>query len=395
MTAKNIEDMVHEFALLKDPALRRKTLGDQPLKISTADFSTLEEFYEAEWENVHFRDCIFYGMTRLKLLKNCVFEKCQFPGSNFQGYAWDNVLFMHCDTLGEAYLMGGDNSTRVRFVECDFGGTKEDPNHWGAVGTYGGQVSFEKCTGKFMNVFGRDIVTYTACSFETIDLTGGDYDAETSTYFPAQMLLDNVKCSGSLRLGRNLSSLLIRNSQFSMLSLVQVRATGSIQFDNVVANGIDANGTDAKSFNMTDVLLTGNGYLVPYPGLVMDAGRMFADSIRLDRVNCKLENTYIALSGAGRPQEKKSMVVQQISLRECKIPGIELKSVNSQNVSIDSVDAQTADFSNSRIGLLVFKNTGIVRKVNFTKAQIGKIDASGFVKYTGQEIVTNDSNVRL
>ncbi|AOZ06151.1 pentapeptide repeat-containing protein [Cupriavidus malaysiensis] len=152
MTAKNIDRMPHEFAMLTDPELRRRTLGDQPLKISGADFITLEAFYEATWENVHFYNCIFYGMTRLKLLRNCVFERCQFPGSNFQASDFEDELFLRSDTLNKAYLMAGKTSENVRFVACDFGRKNSDINQYGAI--YFPNVSFERCTGQYMVVAG-------------------------------------------------------------------------------------------------------------------------------------------------------------------------------------------------------------------------------------------------
>ncbi|AOZ06153.1 hypothetical protein [Cupriavidus malaysiensis] len=394
MTAKNIDRMPHEFAMLTDPGLRRRTLGNQALKISGADFVTLEAFYEATWENVHFYDCIFYGMTRLSLLKNCVFERCQFPGSNFQGYGWDNVLFVRCDTLGEVNLMGGDESKTVRFVECDFGGTNEDPNHWGAVGTWAGDISFENCTGKFTSVFGRDAVSYKDCRFGSIDLSGGDYDHKTGTTYPGRMLLNNVKSDGRLRLGRRVSSLTVRNSAFALLDMAQLQATGAVRFENVTANGIAANGIDAGSFTMSDVVLTGDG-LHDWSRTVMDAGRMCANAIVLERVRCRSDKTAIALSGAGVRERlpREASIVSQIVLRECQVPEIKLRSINAHNVAIEKVDAQTADFSESTIGSLTLNGTGIVRKIDFTKARIEQI--SGLVRYTTQEIVTEGSNVRL
>ncbi|AOY90892.1 hypothetical protein BKK79_02970 [Cupriavidus sp. USMAA2-4] len=394
MTAKNIDRMPHEFAMLTDPELRRRTLGDQPLKISGADFITLEAFYEATWENVHFYDCIFYGMTRLSLLKNCVFERCQFPGSNFQGYGWDNVLFVRCDTLGEANLMGGRKSTKVRFVECNFGGTKEDPNHWGAVGTWSGQISFEKCTGKFTDVFGRDVVAYVDCRFESIDMRCGDFDYKNNTTYRATITLDNVKSDGRLRLGDNVTSLTVRNSAFALLDIAQLQATGAVRFENVTANGIAANGIDAESFTMSDVVLTGDG-LHDWSRTVMDAGRMCANAIVLERVRCRSDKTAIALSGAGVRERlpREASIVSQIVLRECQVPEIKLRSINAHNVAIEKVDAQTADFSESTIGSLTLNGTGIVRKIDFTKARIEQI--SGLVRYTTQEIVAEGSNVRL
>ncbi|AOY90443.1 hypothetical protein BKK79_00320 [Cupriavidus sp. USMAA2-4] len=394
MTAKNIDRMPHEFAMLTDPELRRTTLGDQPLKISGADFVTLEAFYEATWENVHFYDCIFYGMTRLSLLKNCVFERCQFPGSNFQGYGWDNVLFVRCDTLGEVAVMGGKESKKVRFVECDFGGTKEDPNHWGAVGTWAGDISFESCTGKFTNVFGRDTVSYKDCRFGSIELRGGSYDYKTSTTYPARIELDNVKSDGRLRLGDNVTSLTVRNSAFALLDIAQLQATGAVRFENVTANGIAANGIDAESFTMSDVVLTGDG-LIGLQNTVMDAGRMCADAILLERVRCRASKASIALSGAGVREklDRSQTAIPQITLRECAMPEIELQAINAHNVAIEKVDAQTADFSESTIGSLTLNGTGIVRRIDFTKARIEQI--SGLVRYTTQEIVTEGSNVRL
>lgn len=394
MTAKNIDQLPHEFAMLTDPELRRKTLGDQPLKISGADFITLDAFYEASWENVYFHDCIFYGMTRLKLLRNCVFEQCQFPGSNFQGYGWDNVLFLRCDTLGEVNLMGGSESTKARFVECEFRGTKEDPNHWGAVGTWAGEISFEKCTGKFTDVFGRDAVTYVACRFESIDMRCGDFDYKSGTAYPANIRLDDVKVDGRLRLGHHVSSLTVRSCAFGLLDVAQVRATGAIRFENITASEIAANGIVAGSFTMSDVLITGNG-LAGVQNTVMDAGRMLANSILLERVRCRQDNTSIALSGAGvrGKQDRAQSVVPQITLRDCSIPEIELQAINAHNVAMQNVEAQTADFSESTIGALTLNGSGIVRKIDFTKANIGQI--SGLVKYTTQEIVTEGSNVRL
>ncbi|AOZ06500.1 hypothetical protein [Cupriavidus malaysiensis] len=396
MTAKNIDRMPHEFAMLTDPELRRKTLGDQALKISGADFATLEAFYEATWENVHFYDCIFYGMTRLSLLKNCVFERCQFPGSNFQGYGWDNVLFVRCDTLGEVNLMGGDESKTVRFVECDFGGTNEDPNHWGAVGTWAGDISFENCTGKFTSVFGRDAVSYKDCRFGSIDLSGGDYDHKTGTTYPGRMLLNNVKSDGRLRLGRRVSSLTVRNSAFALLDMAQLQATGAVRFENVTANGIAANGIDAGSFTMLNIMLNGNVELYSEPGTVLDARGMRADTVLLDNIRCRQDSALIDLSAGGirrKVQDKALTAIHQLTLRGSVVPKIRFWSLNALALSLENVEAQTADFSESTIGSLTLNGTGIVRRIDFTKARIEQI--SGLVRYTTQEIVTEGSNVRL
>lgn len=133
MTAKNIEAMPREYALLMNPAKRREDLGDQRLRISSADFGVGgTDFHEKEWENIHFYDCIFYGVIHLARVRNCVFEHCQFPGSNFQARAMEDVLFVRSDTLGRAYLMDASGKN-VRFLECDFGGKSPDSNQYGAI----------------------------------------------------------------------------------------------------------------------------------------------------------------------------------------------------------------------------------------------------------------------
>jgi hypothetical protein len=176
MTAKNIEAMPHEYALLMDPAKRRAALGEQRLRISGADFGVGgTDFYEKEWESIHFYDCIFYGVIHLSRIRNCVFEHCQFPGSNFQAYHFEGVLFVRSDTLGGAYLMAGATSKNVRFVECDFGAKNPDVNQYGAV-YLNGDVSYERCTGHYMSVKGNGVVSYRGCRFGNVNMSNGTFD---------------------------------------------------------------------------------------------------------------------------------------------------------------------------------------------------------------------------
>ncbi|MCP3025319.1 pentapeptide repeat-containing protein, partial [Cupriavidus basilensis] len=212
MTAKRIEAMPREYALLMDPEQRRAALGDQRLKISGADFGVGgTDFYKKEWENIHFNDCIFYGIIHLARIRNCIFEHCQFPGSNFQASSMEDVLFMRSDTLGRAYVMA-PSGRNVRFVECDFGGRDPEPNHFGAI-SFAGSVSYERCTGKYMSISGDTLVSYRDCLFGPIYASNGAVTTDGKSVH-ATVTVDNCTFKGNTNIARsNLTSLTIRNSK--------------------------------------------------------------------------------------------------------------------------------------------------------------------------------------
>ncbi|MCP3023462.1 pentapeptide repeat-containing protein, partial [Cupriavidus basilensis] len=237
MTAKRIEAMPREYALLMNPEQRRAALGDQRLKISGADFGVGgTDFYEKEWENIHFNDCIFYGFTQLSRIRNCVFEHCQFPGSNFQAYDFENVLFLRSDTLGGASLIAGDTSRNVRFVECDFGGRNPDVNHYGAI-VMNGDVAYERCTGQYMSVRGTGVVSYRDCKFGSVRMGNGKYiDGKRDR---AAAIIDNCTFKGNTNIARsNLTSLTIRNSKFDVLDIGKSDVQGDVLIEGVQAGAM-------------------------------------------------------------------------------------------------------------------------------------------------------------
>ncbi|MCP3025289.1 pentapeptide repeat-containing protein, partial [Cupriavidus basilensis] len=236
MTAKRIEAMPREYALLMNPEQRRAALGDQRLKISGADFGVGgTDFYDKEWENVHFHDCIFYGVFFLSRIRNCVFEHCQFPGSNFQALDFENVLFLRSDTLGGANLIAGDTSKNVRFVECDFGGRNPDVNHYGVI-YFKQDVSYERCTGQYMDVSGNGIVTYRDCNFGPLDVMNGDStDGKTAR---ATVLIDNCTFKGATRIRSVITSLTIRNSKFDVLDIGKSDVQGDVLIEGVQAGAM-------------------------------------------------------------------------------------------------------------------------------------------------------------
>lgn len=404
MTAKDIQELPREYALLKDATMRRAEMGDQILKISGVDFS--DGFYDAEWENIHFHDCIFYGRIPLKLLRHCTFEHCQFPGSNFQSYWMENVLFFRSDTIGVTYIMAGNDSKNVRFVECDFGGRDSNRNHYGAI-YFHGDVSFEKCTGQYMDISGDGIISYISCKFGSIDLQNGSLEDGKKTR--ATVMFDGCifKKDTKLSVG-NLTSLTIRNSSFGVLDIGGTDVEGDVLIENVQAGAMITAFGNARSITIRNSRFRGinvnadNGYPSLYRALdcfVSLEKRASLRSVVLENVECGRDDN-------SAPDEAKNLLDEKVSgswimggedttiIRNCTIPKATYW-LNSANVLIDNLNGEKASFVTSHIGSLTFRNTGIVKAIDFSGVQVKKLDAKGLVRYTGQKIVTEGSNLSL
>ncbi|WP_458766877.1 hypothetical protein [Cupriavidus basilensis] len=405
MTAKKIEEMPREYALLMDPEKRRKALGDQRLKISSADFGLGgTDFYKLEWENTHFYDCIFYGVFHLSRMRNCVFEHCQFPGSNFQASAMEDVLFLRSDTMGRAYLMapGGKN---VRFVECDFGGKNPDLNQYGAI-YFGGDVSYERCTGQYMDISGNSIVSYRDCKFGSIDASNGTFD--NGKWYYATVSIDNCTFKGNTRMSRSsLTSLTIRNSKFDILEIGLSDVQGDVLIDGVQAGAMVDMFANARSITIRNsrfrgISISPEGDLTRYRSLDCLVGfenRKNLKSVVLENVECGRDDEGMAdlidgeLSNVARGCQ--IMGGQDATVfRNCTIPNASLL-LESASVLIDNYNAEKSSFVTSKIGSLTFRNTNIVKAIDFTGVQVQKLDAKGLVRYTGQQILTDGSNIQL
>lgn len=405
MTAKRIEEMPREYALLMNPDRRRATSGDQRLKISGADFGIGgTDFYQKEWENIHFYDCIFYGVTHLSRIRNCVFEHCQFPGSNFQAYDFENVLFLRSDTIGEAYLMAGDTSKNVRFVECDFGGNNPDVNHYGTI-FFNQDVSYERCTGKYMDVSGSGTVSYRDCKFGPIYIKNGDFT--DGKRIRATVLIDNCTFKGNTDIARSsLTNLTIRNSKFDVLDIGKSDIQGDVLIEGVQAGAMIDMFANARSITIRNSRFSGTNVnpedMLPLQRaldcVVSAENRKSLKSVVLDGVEC------------GRDEGDARYVPNQIDdevsgcwimggvdttvIRNCKIPKASIW-LESDNVTIDNYEGEKASFVTSKIGSLTFRATAIVKAIDFSGVQVQKFDAKGLVRYTGQKIVTTDSNIYL
>ncbi|MFJ4293044.1 hypothetical protein ACIP1U_25190 [Cupriavidus sp. NPDC089707] len=406
MTAKRIEDLPREYALLMNPEQRRAALGDQRLKISGADFGVGgTDFYQKEWESIHFYDCIFYGVVHLARIRNCVFEHCQFPGSNFQASSMEDVLFTQSDTLGEAYLMAGTVSKNVRFVECDFGGKNPDPNHYGAI-YFNQDVSYERCTGQYMSVAGNGVVTYRDCRFESVRVNNGESINGKRVY--ATVSIENCIFKSGANLGPSYStSLTIRNSKFDILEIGLSDVQGDVLIEGVQAGAMTDMFANARSITIRNSRFRGvnvnaeENYYQLYRSLdcaVSPENRKNLRSVVLENVEC------------GRDDQSSRYLPKQVDdktsgcwimggedttvIRNCTIPRATYW-FNSANVLIDNLNGEKATFVTSNIGSLSFRNTAIVKAIDFTGVQVQKLDASGLVRYTGQQIATKDSNIHL
>lgn len=396
--------MPREYALLMDPAQRHATQGEQSLKISGADLGIGgTDFFEKEWENVHFYDCIFYGVTHLSRVRNCVFEHCQFPGSNFQAYYFENVLFLRSDTLGEAYLIAGESSKNVRFIECDFGGKNPEPNHYGAI-YFMQDVSYERCTGQYMSVSGNGVVSYRDCKFGPIKISNGM--AIDGRRIRATVLVENCKFKGTTRISRSsLTSLTIRNSKFDLLEIGLADVQGDVLIEGVQAQAMVEMFDRARSITIRNSKFRGvniNPDSMPSLVRALDCvvsaeNRRNLKSVVLEGVECGRDegDLYVPhliddkVSGCWIFGGSETTVI-----RNCEIPKASF-SLESANVSIDDYEGERASFATSKIGSLSFRSTSIVKSIDFTDVQLQKLDAKGLVRFTGQKIVTTGSNVYL
>ncbi|MDR3410669.1 MAG: hypothetical protein P4L87_06960 [Formivibrio sp.] len=407
MTAKKIEEMPHEYALLMDAEKRRKALGDQRLKISSADFGLGgTDFYEKEWENIHFYDCIFYGVIHLSRINNCVFEHCQFPGSNFQAYAIEEVLFLRSDTIGGANLMAGNKSKNVRFVECDFGGKNPDDNRYGAI-YFNEDVSYERCTGQYMHVSGNGIVNYRDCKFGSIYASNGTF--ANGKWYYATVTIDNCTFKGETQIARSsLTSLTIRNSKFDILEIGQSDVLGDVLIEGVQAGAMVDMFANARSITIRNSRFRGvnvnseENYYKLYRSLdcvVSQENQRSLISVVLEGVECGRDDEGIydvvdnRLSNVARGCQ--IMGGQDTTVfRNCTIPNASL-FLESASVLIDNFTAEKSSFVTSKIGSLTFRNTNIIKAIDFTGVQVQKLDAKGLVRYTGQQILTDGSNIQL
>ncbi|XYI33123.1 Right-handed parallel beta-helix repeat-containing protein [Cupriavidus oxalaticus] len=405
MAAKRIEDMPREYALLMDPEQRRAALGDQRLKISGADFGIGEtDFYHKEWEDIHFYDCIFYGVTHLKRIRNCIFEHCQFPGSNFQASSMEDVLFMRSDTLGRAYVMA-PSGRNVRFVECDFGGRDPEPNHFGAI-SFAAPVYYERCTGKYMSITGDTLVSFRDCKFDSIRTANGT--AITGEESRATVTIENCTFKGSTSIARStLTSLTIRNSKFDVLDIGKSDVQGDVLIESVQAGAMIDEFDNARSITIRNSKFRGtnvNPDNMPsmhraLDCLVSDENRKNLKSVTLDGVECgRDEGGFFDMVDG-----KVTKIIQgcqlmggteSTDLRRCTIPTAKLM-LESATVAIDNYEGESASFVRSKIGTLSFRATAIVKAIDFTGAQVQKLDAKGLVRFTGQKIVTTGSNVHV
>ncbi|WP_137924706.1 hypothetical protein [Cupriavidus sp. 2SB] len=407
MIAKKIEDMPHEYALLMHPEQRRAALGDAQLKISNADIGMGgTDFYRKEWEGIHFYNCNFYGVIHLAILRNCVFEHCQFPGSNFQSLAVDNVLFLRTDTLGGAYLMSGasSQSKNVRFVECDFGGDDANPNRYGAISFH--DVSYERCTGQYMVVKGHGVVIYRDCRFGPIYAANG---SKTSRKIRrATTYIENCTFKGQTDIARSmLTSLTIRNSNFEVLEIGKSTVEGDVLIEDVQAGAMYGEFWTARSITIRNSNFRGinvnpkDWYHELYRALDCAVSKENLDKLQavtVENVECgrdDLEEWWLAhqiddeVTGCWILGGRATTVI-----RNCKIPKA-LLALQSANVLIDNYEGEKASFVSSKMGSLTFRATNITQAIDFTGVQVQKLDAKGLNRFTGQKIVLEGSNVSL
>jgi len=399
--------MPREYALLMHPEQRRAALGDQRLKISGADFGFGgTDFYQLEWDNVHFYDCIFYGVFHLTSIRNCVFEHCQFPGSNFQAYHFENVLFARSDTLGKAYLMAGSSSKNVRFMECDFGGKNQNRNNFGAI-YFQQDVSYERCTGQYMDIGGSGVVNYRDCKFGPIDVNCGDVTSDGKRLY-ATILIEGCTFKGSAHLSRSvLTNLTIRNSKFDVLDIGSSDVSGDVLIEDVQAGAMINEFYSARSITVRNSKFRSVNVRPPgvYPKvyrsfkcLVPVENRGNLKSVVLDGVECGHDE--------GDDGYLPNLIDDTVSgcwimggvditvIRNCKIPKASLW-LESANVTIENYEGEKASFVTSQIGSLTFRATAIAKAIDFTGVQVQTLDAKGLVRFAGQKIVTTDSNVHL
>ena len=406
MTAKRIEDMPREYALLMDPEQRRAALGDQRLKIKGADVGIGgTDFYKKEWENVHFYDCIFYGVIHLSRIRNCVFEHCQFPGTNFQASSIEDVLFVRSDTLGRAYVMAGTISKNVRFVECDFGGKNPNVNRYGSV-YFMGDVSYESCTGQYMDISGNGTVTYRDCKFGPVSIKNGTYN--NGEKIRATVLIENCKFKGGTEIARSyLTNLTVRNSKFHVLEIGWADVQDDVLMEGIEAGAMMREFDNARSITIRNSRFRGtnvNPEDMPPKRRALDClvssdNRMNLQSVVLDNVECgRDEGGFHEMVN-----DKVTKIIQgcrlmggtqATDLRHCKIPTAKMM-LNSVHVTIDNYEGDTASFATSKIGTLNFRATAIVKTIDFTDVHVQKLDAKGLIRFTGQKIVTTGSNVYL
>ncbi|XXQ52314.1 hypothetical protein ACA040_000956 [Xenophilus aerolatus] len=239
------------YKYLSDPELRRKETGDQEMVVKGALFSGAR-FQYLTWRNIKFVDCDFAGAYEIKLdaMENCSFESCKIVGIHGFG-TMRNVQFYKCLSGGASVWGGGEESTNVRFEECQFIGDTSDRNHQGGIGTYG-EAAFINCKVKWFALTGDAKLVVRGCECEDVRVT------LSGEGLAASVLVENSKLRGEFRMiPARLQSLTIRDTQIDLLDLTGASVKGDVVMERVKGGVLKVGVRDARSLTLRDSQIYG------------------------------------------------------------------------------------------------------------------------------------------
>jgi len=384
MTQRNIREFGKSYEYLKDPARRAKETGDAMMTIDNALFSG-EQFRELAWKNIRFTNCDFTGHYQIVLdsSENIVFENCRFEGVLTFG-EMSNVHYKNCNGHGNLNMLGGSTSRKVIFEECNFKGENSNPNHFGAIGTWG-ESTFIRCKFQHMDLTGNARLIISDCEFDNVQC-GIDWRQGYS-----HVLIERSKLTGPFRLvSAALQSLTIRDCTFQTIDVSNATVKGDILLDKLRGGFVNLYVKEANSLTVRASQILGDG---------KDVFKAYAGGIR----NILVEDVVfgssapIKIAGGFDPDDAKetSHVNQSIILKNTKIPALRGAYLNTPLLSLDACEIGLADFSNSRIDKMSTHGVKVTESVDFSHTQIKEQELKGF-SYSGRGgAKLDDSNVKL
>lgn len=383
-TKSSIRNFGKYFSYLKDPEVRRRAVGDTPLRVEGALFSG-ESFEDIEWRNIDFVNCDFVGAYEIGLSRciNVNFVDCRFSGVLSWGESVD-VRFLRCAWSGQSVMYGEEKSRSTVFESCTFVGSSANRNRWGAVGTHG-EALFVKCRAKWFNLDGDARLTLQDCELE-------DVICEPSDKFGGSaVVMERCKVRGTLRMGgegTRMNSLTIRDTVLDELDMHNATVTGDVVMERVKAGFLKISIKEgARNFVLRDSQVHGDDAAVcsVYAGAfksVMVENNVFGGG----------PGKRTGIGGGFEPDDTASQPVLTdiLVFRNNTVPSLRSGRLNAAQVLIEGNTIGSLDLQQGRIGRLTLMGNTIARSVDFSRTQVGQSSvqslAAGQAKLDGSNV---------
>lgn len=376
---KNIRDMTDEYAMLKNPALRKQKLKSLPLNIQHANFN--ERFENLVCDNTNFSDCNFESTSLIYVqsLRNVTFTNCNFNDSQISSGLWETVRFKKCTAKGKFLIAADKGSKDILFEDCEFVGLHNntdgnDEINFVEISSLG-EISINRCKLAYINIRGELSTTVKDSQLRKISAVTMRENGE--------LYLENVIVSEYMKFTSSIfSKFVLKNSSVELMILDSLECS-YVLIEGFKGHIVGAHMTLTEMTVKKSEFVAGGQTREPFDNQIaaFSLNGSKIEKLVLDELTFNGTNGTAYLGGSSNPffdntdrnsKRFDASVFKNIVITRTILENSFLGNIKSQSLQIRNSEINNSYFGNSSFGKIDFIDVKLSGNTQFDDTVVGK-----------------------